>query len=300
MIINYFCNEQGNLLLRSVFCSDANGEVVISAGNVKYRGVRLKLTIAYDGRPYSGWGTQPGGNTVQDHLERAVREVAKKELRVHGSGRTDAGVHAAGQVAHLDAPEGLNMNPYNWVPAANTKLPATIRVLDCEEVAADFHARFSAVSKTYTYDLCLAPVLPPLKAGLAWHLPRQLDATTLERALELLCGEHDFRAFAAMRGNETDDTSYIRTLSQCDLRTTPDGYRITYTGNGFLYKMARLLTGAAIYAAQGRLRLDDLAGLLDQSTGLPNGRSPYCAPADGLVLDHVTYTDSEDHLTELT
>ena len=251
--------------------------------------MRLKLTIAYDGRPYEGWATQPGGNTVQDLIEKAVSAVAKKDIRIHGSGRTDTGVHAIGQIAHFDVPVGLRMNPFNWVPAANTKLPATIRVMDCEEVGADFHARFSAVTKTYTYDLCLAPVLPPLMAGLAWHLPRQLDPATLEQALEILRGEHGFRAFAAKRGNETDDTSYKRLLSRCDLETTEKGYRITYTGNGFLYKMARLLTGSVVYAAQGRLRLDDLAMLLDQPAELPHGRSPYCAPPDGLVLDHVSY-----------
>lgn len=251
--------------------------------------MRLKLTIAYDGRPFEGWATQPSGNTVQDLVEKALSEVAKNKIRIHGSGRTDTGVHATGQIAHFDVPEGLSMNPFNWVPAANTKLPATIRVIDCEEVTADFHARFSAISKTYTYDLCLAPVLPPLMAGLAWHLPRQLDPATLEQALEILSGEHGFRAFAAKRGNETDDTSYVRNLSGCDLKTTELGYRITYTGNGFLYKMARLLTGSVVYAAQGRLRLDDLALLLDQSADLPHGRSPYCAPADGLVLDRVFY-----------
>ena len=247
------------------------------------------MTIAYDGRPYSGWGTQPDGNTVQDHLEAAIAEVAREQIRIHGSGRTDAGVHAHGQVIHFDAPDGLSMNPFNWVPAINTKLPATIRALACEEVAQDFHARFSALSKTYTYDLCLAPVLPPLKAGLAWHLPRQLDPESLLQALELLRGEHDFRAFGALRGNETDDTSYVREIYQAELETTEDGYRIKYSGNGFLYKMARLLTGSVVYVAQGRLRLDDFSALLDPVGSEPLTRAPFCAPPDGLVLDHVTY-----------
>ena len=252
--------------------------------------MRLKLRISYDGRPYEGWATQPSGNTVQDHIQRALSEVAKQEIKIQGSGRTDTGVHAIGQAAHFDAPTNLSMNPFNWVPATNSKLPSTIRVMDCEEVADDFHARFSAKAKTYTYDLCLDPVLPPLIADLAWHLPRQLDPVTLEQALELLHGEHDFRAFAAKRGNETEKTSYIRQLSRCDLERTLHGYRITYTGSGFLYKMARLLTGSAVYAAQGRLRLDDLAGLLDQEPDLPQGRAPFCAPPGGLILDHVDYT----------
>lgn len=252
--------------------------------------MRLKLRIAYDGRPYEGWATQPGGNTVQDHIQCVLSEVAKQEIKIQGSGRTDTGVHAIGQTAHFDAPSNLNMNPFNWVPAANSKLPSTIRVMDCDEVSGDFHARFSAKSKTYTYDLCLDPVLPPLMAGLVWHLPRQLDPVTLEQALELLKGEHDFRAFAAKRGNETEETSYIRQLSRCDLERTLHGYRITYMGSGFLYKMARMLTGSAVYAAQGRVSLDDLARLLDQNADLPQERAPYCAPPGGLTLDHVDYS----------
>ncbi len=262
--------------------------------------MRLKLTIAYDGRPFKGWATQPSGNTVQDFVQRAISEVAKQEVRIQGSGRTDTGVHAHGQVAHFDVPDGLSMNPFNWVPAVNTKLPSTIRVMAAEEVADDFHARFSAKAKTYTYDLCLAPVLPPLMSGLVWHLPRQLDLDSLAQALQLLQGEHDFRAFAAKRGNETSETSYRRHLSRCDLDVTPLGYRITYTGSGFLYKMARLLTGSAVYTAQGRLSLAELAALLDQAEGAHGGlgddgcsgykMSPYCAPAGGLILDHVDYS----------
>ncbi len=250
---------------------------------------RLKLTLAYDGRPYGGWQSQPNADTIQDRLEAAIAEVGKEPARVHGSGRTDTGVHALAQVAHFDCPAAIGMNPYNWVPALNTKLPATIRVMDCQEVAPDFHARFDATGKTYTYDLCLAPVLPPLRAGLAWHLPRQLDPASLAEALERYCGTHDFRAFAANRGNETEATDYHRTLSAATLAESADGYRITFTGSGFLYKMVRLLTGAAVQVAQGRLRVEDLAALLDQPADLPRGKSPYCAPADGLTLASVSY-----------
>lgn len=252
--------------------------------------MRLKLTIAYDGRPYLGWQSQPGGNTVQDLIHTALAEVAGQPLRLHGSGRTDTGVHALGQVAHFDPPPEINMNPFNWVPALNCKLPATIRIMACEEVPADFHARFSAVRKTYCYDLCTDPVLPPLKAGLAWHRPRLLDAAVLGEALALLQGRHDFQAFAAYRGNETEATDYHREIHAADLEMLPDGYRLTFVGDGFLYKMVRLLAGAAVLAAQGKLRLDDLAALLDQAPGLPRGKSPLCAPADGLFLQEVIYS----------
>ena len=96
------------------------------------------MTLAYDGRPYEGWATQPSGNTIQDYLEKGISEVAKESVRIYGSGRTDTGVHALGQVAHFDVPDGLSMNAYNWLPAVNSKLPPAIRVMDCEEVAEGF------------------------------------------------------------------------------------------------------------------------------------------------------------------
>ncbi len=251
--------------------------------------MRLKLTIAYDGRPYNGWQSQACGNTVQDFLLRALEEVAKQPVKLQGSGRTDTGVHALGQIAHFDAPPEISMNAYNWVPALNCKLPATIRVMACEEVAADFHSRFAAAGKIYRYELCTEPVLPPLKAGLVWHLPRLLDAAVLEEALGRFVGRHDFHAFAAYRGNELPDMDWVRTIHRAELEARADGYRITFVGDGFLYKMVRLLTGAAVHTAQGRMRMDDLAALLDQPEGLPLGKSPLCAPADGLFLQEVLY-----------
>lgn len=253
--------------------------------------MRLRLTIAYDGRPFNGWQSQACGNTVQDFVLRALEGVAKQTVRMQGSGRTDAGVHALGQIAHFDPPPEISMNPFNWVPALNTKLPATIRIMACEEVSADFHSRFSATGKIYHYDICTDPVLPPLKAGLAWHLPRLLDVSVLEEALGLFVGRHDFHAFAAYRGNEQADMDWCRTIHRADMETLADGYRITFVGDGFLYKMVRLLAGGAVHAAQGRIRLDDFGALLNQADGLPLGKSPLCAPADGLYLQEVLYPE---------
>jgi tRNA pseudouridine38-40 synthase len=255
--------------------------------------VRLKLTIAYDGRTLAGWQSQPGGNTVQDFIEKAIAETAKRPLRLHGSGRTDAGVHALGQVAHFDAPEEITMNPFNWVPALNTKLPQCIRIMSCEEVPVEFHARYGAKGKTYRYDISTEPVLTPFHAGLAWHLPRQLDPYTLREALDLFIGRHDFEAFGAKRGYETEETSYVRTVTAVDLAPLEWGWRIKYSGDGFLYKMVRLLTGTAIQAAQGRIGLAQVAGYLDQPKGLPRGKSPFCAPPDGLYLERVEYGRKE-------
>lgn len=248
--------------------------------------LRIKLTLAYDGAPFAGWQIQPNADTVQARLEEALAEVAKTPLRLHASGRTDTGVHALGQVAHFDAPDQLTMNPHNWVPALNTKLPAAIRILSAEEVAPDFHARFHAKRKTYRYRLNTLPILPPFLANRAWHLPRLLNPEDLAQALSFYVGEHDFRAFAANRGNETPDTNYVRTISNASFIHLDDGLELIFTGNGFLYKMVRLLTGAAIQAAQGYLRQDDLYNLVHHPQ---DTKSPLTAPAAGLTLHEVRY-----------
>ncbi len=250
--------------------------------------MHLKLTIAYDGTPFCGWQIQPELDTVQSRIENALAEVAKEPIRIHGAGRTDAGVHALGQVAHFEAPDHLTMNPFNWVPALNTKLPPSIRITECEEVPTDFHARYSATAKTYTYHLSLAPILPPFLAKRAWHLPRQLNPDDLGEALSHYLGSHDFRTFCSNRGNETEDTDYVRHLTRADFEHIPEGYLLTFTGNGFLYKMVRFLTGAAVQAAQGYLLQDDLYNLVND----PNfriKRSLLCAPPDGLSLLKVDY-----------
>lgn len=248
--------------------------------------MRLKITISYDGAPFGGWQVQPNTDTIQGRIESAIAEVAKEKIHLSGSGRTDSGVHALGQVAHFDAPDHLTMNPFNWVPALNTKLPKSIRIIRCEEAAEDFHARFSAKEKTYIYHLCTLPILPPFQAGRAWHLPRLLNPETLAEALVMFQGEHDFRAFAANRGNETDDTNYRRIISEASFQHTDDGVTLRFTGNGFLYKMVRLLTGAAVNASQGYFRLDDLYDLVEHPS---EKKSPLCAPADGLSLLQVNY-----------
>ncbi len=249
--------------------------------------MRLKLTIAYDGALYGGWQSQPNADTIRDRIEAALEETARKKIRLHGSGRTDAGVHALGQIAHFDAPEHLTMNPHNWVPALNTKLPPSIRILFAEEVAPDFHARFSSTGKTYHYRLALDPVLPPFLAGRAWHLPRQLDPYLLDDALAAFCGRHDFRAFAVKRGNETSETDYHRQLFSTTAHALDHGYLLSFHGDGFLYKMVRLLTGAAVKTAQGQLSLSHLSQLVEHPE--EGKKSPLCAPPDGLTLHAVDY-----------
>lgn len=249
----------------------------------------LKLTIAYDGRNHAGWQSQVGGNTVQDLIEQAIEETAKQPVRIHGSGRTDSGVHALAQTAHFEAPDHLTMNPAHWIPALNVKLPASIRILACEEAPPGFHARFSSTAKTYRFELRTEPVLSPFRAGFAWHDSRPLSPDTLRAALACYVGCHDFRAFAALRGNEKPETDFRRTLTRADLEAHAHGYSMIFTADGFLYKMIRFLAGTAVRCAQGKLTTAEVARLLDQPPGLPFGKAPYCAPPDGLFLQQVHY-----------
>lgn len=250
---------------------------------------RWKLLLAYDGRPYQGWQSQPGGNTIQDHLERALAKILLTErVVVHGAGRTDAGVHARAQVAHFDAPLDWRMKPDQWLRAFNVCLPATIRVKEAERVGSEFHARFSAIAKSYFYKIDTNLVLDPLQAGLAWHLHNSLQENDVLTALSWLKGTHDFRAFAVNRGkNQPPVESTVRTIYQAELsRPTENEWVISFLGNGFLYKMVRMMVGTIVRFAQGRLEKSDFLKLLNDP---PTLKTSACAPADGLYLSGVDY-----------
>ena len=167
---------------------------------------RLKLIVAYDGTSFAGWQSQSHGNTIQDHLERAFERVAGRPVRVHGAGRTDAGVHALAQCAHVDVANKLSSTA-RWTVALNALLPPAIRVVRCQYVSTDFHARLSAKGKIYRYRIWCAPVLPPFEYRRAWHIPRPLDLKILQKAAKHFVGTHDFAAFAANRGKTEESTS---------------------------------------------------------------------------------------------
>lgn len=244
---------------------------------------RLKLLIAYDGRPFRGWQSQATGDAVQDHLETAFARIMGYPVNVHGSGRTDAGVHALGQVAHVDVPKE-KMSLDKWQAAINANLPFEIRVLRVRRTARDFHARFDATGKIYTYRIWNAPFLHPLEIGRAWHFPSEFDHGALGKAAKLLEGTHDFAAFAANRGKVEPDT--VRTIHQIRLRKQGSLVTLRFHGNGFLYKMVRLLTGSLVRCAQGRQKPEWLVTLL-ASAG--SQKSQFAAPADGLYLTRVLY-----------
>jgi tRNA pseudouridine38-40 synthase len=243
--------------------------------------MRLRLTIAYDGGPYAGWQSQPQENAVQDVLEKAFLKIAGTRVVVHGSGRTDAGVHALGQCAHVEVFE--KMDPGDWQRALNAHLPPTIRILKSCRVAQDFHARFSAKAKVYRYLIRNEPILPPHEFGRVWHVPHALDLKALRRSAELLIGRHDFAAFSANRGKAVRET--LRTIRRITLSHRTGLIALTFEADGFLYKMVRMLTAAMIRVAQQSENLDSLRARL--KTGAP--KWSHVAPPEGLYLVRVLY-----------
>ena len=245
--------------------------------------LRLKLLLAYDGRKFRGWQSQATRDGVQDFLEKALAQIVGTRVVVHGSGRTDAGVHALGQVAHIDVP--LDRVPLaKWATALNACLPHEIRVLRATRARPKFHARFDASGKIYTYRIWADPIFHPMEIGRAWFMPVPLDATLLNETAQWLTGTHDFASFAANRGQPERGT--VRTITS--IRVVQRGPLITlrFEGSGFLYKMVRLLTGTLVRVAQGRLEPEFIRELLAE----PGKRKTnYAAPAEGLYLTRVLY-----------
>ncbi len=252
---------------------------------------RYKFHVAYEGSSFSGWQLQKGAPTIQGALEQAFAELTGADVRIHGSGRTDAGVHAEGQVFHADLPESFPIIPENWPRALNTRLPHTIRVTQCTPVSDDFHARFSATGKSYRYRLVTDRILMPFDFQRAGHLPSPLDPGLFEQMIARFQGTHDFRSFAAVRGNEPDplpEGYFVRTISHAKAAPTANGYQIDFTGTGFLYKMVRLMIGTAHAVATGKLSQESFEQLLTPHP-TQNGKSRFCAPPHGLYLATVHY-----------
>ncbi|MEA3213505.1 MAG: tRNA pseudouridine38-40 synthase [Chthoniobacter sp.] len=250
---------------------------------------RLKLLLAYDGRPFRGWQSQATRDAVQDFVEAAFLKLVSERVVVIGSGRTDAGVHAVGQVAHADVPRG-QFDPGRWQAALNAHLPPEIRVLRVTRARPDFHAQFRASGKIYTYRIWNSSFLHPLEIGRAWFVPGRLDLETLRAGAKLLCGTHDFARFAVLRrGQPERDT--VRTIRSIALRQRGPLLTLRFEGNGFLYKMVRMLTGSLVRCAQHRAALTWLEDLLEGSA-----TTHFAAPAAGLYLTRVLYAAKTDRV----
>lgn len=248
---------------------------------------RFKCVVAYDGTDFCGWQSQLGGGSIQDFIEFKLSSILGKPTRIHGSGRTDAGVHANGQVFHFDAiwkhsPEAMA----RALCAGNVQV---VRVLSVEEVSDDFHARFSVEGKRYVYKISKGYAMPDL-ARYRWSLGnRKTDVEKMISASKIFLGTHDFKAYSANRGANVKENT-VKTIYRLDVEDLGNEIRITTEGSGYLYKMVRLLVGALVQCAQGKLSESDLQKALESKT---RGNIFQAAPAVGLTLDKVFYDKNQ-------
>jgi tRNA pseudouridine38-40 synthase len=244
---------------------------------------RIRLTVAYVGTRYQGWQVQARGTTIQGVLEEKLSRICEEPVRVHGSGRTDSGVHALGQVAHFDVPEAKARIP--WQKALNAMLPDDIAVLDARQAEPGFHARFSVRSKRYAYTLWTEPHFTlPQRAPFVWPV-RELDFEAMDRAAALLYGTHDFAAFQNA-GTEIKGT--VRTLEPI-VRSPgqhPCEWTFRFQADGFLKQMVRNLMGLLVEVGRGGLPPESALAVLE---GLDRRKAPATAPPQGLTLEEVMY-----------
>lgn len=248
--------------------------------------MRYRLRIAYVGTDYAGWQRQDNALAVQQVVEEALARILGRRVAVHGAGRTDAGVHALGQVAHLTvaAASAPAETGRALVFGANRHLPAAIRVLGAETVDDAFHARKSATSKTYRYRLCRARVIDPFRAPFVVPAPAGLDVESMKIAASMLPGRHDFSAFAKSGGSHGQPE---RKIHQAAWTEAGDELTFVVAGDGFLRGMVRALVGTSLEVGRGRRSLDDFASLL---RGGPRSAAGPNAPARGLCLERVEYS----------
>jgi len=240
----------------------------------------IKLTLAYDGTNYHGFQIQQNAVTIQEELEKAIAKIFAQAVRVTAAGRTDAGVHALGQVVNFFVETKI---PCERIPyALNSVLPADIVVTSAEEVPADFHARYSAKSKVYRYTVDHAPFPRVLTRHYAYHFPYRLDLDSMQRAASTLLGQKDFCTFMAS-GSSVKST--VRTIMALDLIDQDDYLTITIEADGFLYNMVRIITGTLLEVGLGK-RHYDLTPVLEARNRSAAG---WTAPAHGLIMQKVKY-----------
>ena len=223
--------------------------------------MKVKLTVSYDGTDYCGWQVQPNGVTVQEVLENALETVVGQRLKITGSGRTDAGVHAKGQVAHFETPFD-NIPAEKFYKALNVHLPPDIKVLDSQLASDDFNARRSAKSKTYSYFCYLSNVEQPLKERFAVKLDRQPDIQKMQEVAKILVGEHDFKCMCSS-GSGVKTT--VRTIYSINIEQQENDITFSISGNGFLYNMVRIMVGILLDVGYGKLTKEYVEKML--STG---------------------------------
>lgn len=247
---------------------------------------RIHLIVEYDGTNYAGWQRQSNAMTVQEKLERAVKKLTGETVCVSGASRTDAGVHALGQSAHFDTESRIPADKFSF--ALNTLLPPDVRVVSSEELAPDFHSRFSGRGKRYRYLIHAAPHAGALNRLTHAHVIYPLDVERMRAEARDLLGTHDFAAFAAS-GSVVKDT--VRTIWRADVMENGSEIALIVEGNGFLYNMVRIIAGTLIGVGSGKLPSGAFRRAIESGNRLDLGIT---APAHGLTLMEVFYEDREE------
>jgi len=242
----------------------------------------IKLIIEYDGTKYHGWQKQPNGITIQQVLEQTILKITNENINITGSGRTDAGVHAIGQVANFKT--NSRISEENFQKAINTLLPYDIVIVSAKEVDADFHSQYNALSKTYLYKTINRPYRSALLKQRAWYMPYSLDLKNMATAAKHLIGKHDFKIFAKSGSNIKTTT---REVYETDFEHSKDGIiEFTIRSNGFLKGMVRLIMGTLVNVGKGNLTEYEFKLMINNGTKNKYIKS---APAHGLYLAKVTY-----------
>jgi len=245
---------------------------------------RYKITLAYDGTHYSGWQVQPNSSSIQFLVEQALATALGESLRIAGSGRTDAGVHALGQVAHFTTAN--KVDTFRLLASLNGLLPKDIRICSIEEVELDFHARFSAKSKIYHYHLHLNRVMDPAKRLYRTHFPYNLNQTLLQEGAKQFVGTHNFLAFANEADRGSASRKPVKTLTRLDLIEEEGGMRLEFEADGFLYKMVRNIVGTLLDVGRGKLTPSSVREILESQD---RKKAAAAAPPQGLFLIQVIY-----------
>ena len=248
----------------------------------------IRLTIAFDGTDYFGWQIQPNAPTIQGEIERHLHTIHNGKITLHGSGRTDSGVHALAMVAHFHTEKSLS--PCAFQKALNSMLPSAIRIVEAAEAHKSFHARFSAKAKTYIYSIYNGEILPPHKRLYTVQIRKTLNLKEIQSCLSLLCGTHDFASFetAGSRDQSNDDgLGSVRTIMEAELiQDEGEFYTFLFTGSGFLRHMVRNIVGTLLEVGLGRRSFENFRKTLFARKRSEAGAT---APAHGLFLKKVHY-----------
>ena len=243
--------------------------------------MRYKAIVSYDGTAYQGWQKQPDKNSVQAKIETALSRLCQHGVKITGAGRTDKGVHAFGQVFHFDCDKKFN----DICKSINSQLPEDIRIVSCKPVSDEFHSRYDAKWKHYSYIINTGK-FNPIQRNYAYQLGIELDEEKMQEAAKALVGTHDFSSFNATRKDEIEDQ--VRTIYKIEVKRRGSLVTVDYYGDGFLRYMIRMMTGALIEAGKGKITAEDIQNIMEK---MDKTACNFNVPACGLYLIEISYTN---------